>query len=75
MSSIRPIANAKVQAAIDAAIRDGREVGLQVAAYLGEELVIDAWGGLADPSACDCRGERLCEKDERANRAMGEGTP
>ena len=51
ISTIRPDANAKVQAAIDAAIRDGREVGLQVAAYLGEELVIDAWGGLADPAS------------------------
>ena len=48
--TIRHDANAKVQAAIDAAIREGREIGLQVAAYLGEELVIDAWGGLADPS-------------------------
>lgn len=47
----RADANAKVQAAIDAAIRGGRETGLQVAAYLGEELVIDAWGGLADPAS------------------------
>ncbi len=50
LRNIRPDANAKVQAAIDAAVRDGREVGLQVAAYLGEELVIDAWGGIADPA-------------------------
>ena len=48
---IRPDANAKVQAAIDVAIREGREIGLQVAAYLGEELVVDAWGGLADPAS------------------------
>ena len=49
--SVRPDANAKVQAAIDRAIREGKEIGLQVAAYLGNELVIDAWGGLADPDA------------------------
>lgn len=47
----RPDANARVQAAIDAAIREGREIGVQVAAYLGEDLVVDAWGGLADPSS------------------------
>jgi CubicO group peptidase (beta-lactamase class C family) len=29
-------------------IRDGREIGVQVAAYLDGRLVIDSWGGLAD---------------------------
>lgn len=42
-------ANALVQHAIDAAIAAGREVGVQVAAYHRGELVVDAWGGLADP--------------------------
>jgi CubicO group peptidase (beta-lactamase class C family) len=42
-------ANAHVQRAIDEAIRSGREIGLQVAAYHRGELVVDAWGGLADP--------------------------
>jgi CubicO group peptidase (beta-lactamase class C family) len=41
--------HAVVQRAIDRAIDSGREVGLQVAAYHRGELVIDAWGGLADP--------------------------
>ena len=27
----------------------GGEIGLQVAAYIDEELVIDSWAGLADP--------------------------
>jgi CubicO group peptidase (beta-lactamase class C family) len=42
-------ANARVQRAIDEAIRSGQEIGLQVAAYHRGELVVDAWGGLADP--------------------------
>src|SRR3546814_15351403 len=41
-------ANAAVQAAIDQAIAEKGEIGIQVAAYLGEELVVDCWGGLAD---------------------------
>jgi CubicO group peptidase (beta-lactamase class C family) len=43
-------ANAAVQAAIDRAIAERGEVGVQVAAYLHGELVIDAWGGIADPA-------------------------
>lgn len=42
--------NAVVQRAIDAAIASGREVGLQVAAYHRGRLVVDAWGGVADPA-------------------------
>jgi CubicO group peptidase (beta-lactamase class C family) len=42
-------ANALVQMAIDDAVQAGREVGVQVAAYHRGKLVIDAWGGLADP--------------------------
>jgi CubicO group peptidase (beta-lactamase class C family) len=41
-------ANAVVRAAIDAAVSSGREIGVQVAAYRGGELVVDTWGGLAD---------------------------
>jgi CubicO group peptidase (beta-lactamase class C family) len=45
-----PDANALVQQAVDDAIGRGLEAGLQVAAYLDGELVVDAWGGLADES-------------------------
>src|SRR3546814_10522272 len=46
--TINAQANAAVQAAIDQAIAEKGEIGIQVAAYLGEELVVDCWGGLAD---------------------------
>src|SRR3546814_16548216 len=46
--TINAQANAAVQAVIDQAIAEKGEIGLQVAAYLGEELVVDCWGGLAD---------------------------
>ena len=42
-------ANTEVKQAIDRMIADGREVGVQVAAYLQGRLVVDTWGGLADP--------------------------
>jgi CubicO group peptidase (beta-lactamase class C family) len=48
--SIDLAANAKVQRAIDSAILERGETGVQVAAYLNGKLVIDAWGGLADPA-------------------------
>lgn len=41
-------ANAQVKAALDHAIRERGEIGLQVAAYLDGKLVIDTWAGLAD---------------------------
>jgi len=41
-------ANKMVQKALDAAIAEGGEIGLQVAAYLNGELVLDVWGGLVD---------------------------
>lgn len=34
---------------LDRAIAERGEIGVQVAAYLGDELVIDTWGGIADP--------------------------
>ncbi len=46
--SIGYTANRAVQAALERAIADKGEVGIQVAAYLGEELVVDCWAGLAD---------------------------
>lgn len=48
--AINERANAAVHAAIARAIRERGEIGVQVAAYLRGELVIDAWGGLADPA-------------------------
>jgi CubicO group peptidase (beta-lactamase class C family) len=49
-TSIDTAANRQVQAAIDAAIRDQGEIGIQVAAYLQGKLVIDCWAGVADPT-------------------------
>jgi CubicO group peptidase (beta-lactamase class C family) len=40
--------NKIVKAAVDSAIRESGEIGVQVAAYLKGELVVDVWGGLAD---------------------------
>jgi CubicO group peptidase (beta-lactamase class C family) len=40
--------NKIVQAAVDSAIREGGEIGVQVAGYLKGELVVDVWGGVAD---------------------------
>lgn len=40
--------NRVVQKTVDAAIREGGEIGLQVAAYVDGKLVVDVWGGLAD---------------------------
>jgi CubicO group peptidase (beta-lactamase class C family) len=53
-------ANAPVQRAIDAAIAAGRETGVQVAAYHRGKLVVDAWGGSADPATgCAVTGDTL----------------
>jgi CubicO group peptidase (beta-lactamase class C family) len=43
-----PDPNDAVRALLQEVIATGPEVGLQVAAYLDGELVIDAWAGLAD---------------------------
>src|SRR2546427_4432227 len=40
--------NSMVQEAVDAAISERGEIGLQVAAYVDGTHVIDVWGGLAD---------------------------
>jgi CubicO group peptidase (beta-lactamase class C family) len=49
--SIQDTANARVREAIATVIAEGREVGVQVAAYHRGQLVIDTWGGLADPAS------------------------
>lgn len=41
-------ANAIMQAEIDSQVAKGPEIGLQVAAYVDGELVVDCWAGLAD---------------------------
>lgn len=46
--TIHPAANAAVEEEISRAIRERGEIGVQVAAYLHGELVVDAWGGVAD---------------------------
>ena len=38
----------KVQRLLDTLVRDGKERGIQLAAYLDGVLVIDAWSGIAD---------------------------
>ena len=40
--------NDRIQKLIDGLIESGEEMGLQVAAYVEGELVVDAWAGLAD---------------------------
>ncbi len=41
-------AQGRIQAVLEQLVSEGREVGLQVAAYLDGELVVDAWAGAAD---------------------------
>jgi CubicO group peptidase (beta-lactamase class C family) len=41
--------NAIVQRAVDAAIRRGDEIGIQVVAYYGDRLIADVASGVADP--------------------------
>ncbi|WP_354641230.1 serine hydrolase domain-containing protein [Kitasatospora camelliae] len=41
----------QVQRTIDRAVESGAEVGVQVAAYLHGEPVVDAWAGVADPAS------------------------
>ena len=41
-------ANEKVRAVLESIVKDTTEIGLQVAAYVGGTLVIDAWAGMAD---------------------------
>jgi CubicO group peptidase (beta-lactamase class C family) len=48
IAPVTPEANILFQQAIETAIREQGEVGLQVAVYHQGELVVDAWGGIAD---------------------------
>jgi len=45
---MQPVLNEIVQPLIDDLVLSGEEVGLQVAAYVDGELVVDAWAGVAD---------------------------
>lgn len=42
--------NDAVQKTLDDLVDQGREIGVQVAAWLGEEQIVDCWAGIADPS-------------------------
>ena len=42
--------NEAVQEALDRLVSEGREIGVQVAAWLGEVQIVDAWAGIADPT-------------------------
>ncbi|WP_232313747.1 serine hydrolase domain-containing protein [Sphingobium sp. TCM1] len=55
-------ANDAVRASLVRAITDRGEIGVQVAAYLKGELVIDCWAGVADP-----RDGRLVDGDTLFN--------
>lgn len=39
-----------IQRQLDNLVESGAELGAQVAAYLGDELVVHAWAGVADPA-------------------------
>jgi CubicO group peptidase (beta-lactamase class C family) len=48
MRRTRPDVQDRVTAVLEKLVEEGRETGLQVAAYLDGELVVDAWAGAAD---------------------------
>lgn len=52
-------AQARAQTLINEIVGDGLEQGVQVAAYLGEELVVDAWAGTANAAGRLVNGETL----------------
>jgi CubicO group peptidase (beta-lactamase class C family) len=43
--------NEAVRETLQDLVRQGREIGAQVVAYRGEEQIVDAWAGLADPQS------------------------
>jgi hypothetical protein len=51
---------AVVDAAIEDVIEKQGDTGAQVAAYLNGQLVIDTWGGQADPATRRRSTERPC---------------
>jgi len=50
VSKLNGNVNAAVQAVLEKLVADGCEIGIQVAAYHGDHLVVDAWAGIADPA-------------------------
>lgn len=43
--------NDAVQQTLDDLVSQGREIGVQVAAWLGEEQIVDCWAGVADAAS------------------------
>ena len=50
-SAVSSEANDKVRTVLESLVAETPEIGLQVAAYVDGELVIDAWAGMADAAA------------------------
>jgi CubicO group peptidase (beta-lactamase class C family) len=48
MTMVQTSVNDAVQALLNDLVADGREIGVQVCAWLGEEQIVDCWAGLAD---------------------------
>ena len=46
--TLKTDANSAVQKALDQLVEQGREIGVQIAAYHGDELIVDCWAGLAN---------------------------
>ena len=46
-----PRARGELQQQLEQLVRTGQETGIQVAAYLDGELVVDTWAGVADPDS------------------------
>jgi hypothetical protein len=44
-------ANSAVQKVLEDLIAHGREIGVEVAAYLKGEMIVAAWAGMADPGS------------------------
>jgi CubicO group peptidase (beta-lactamase class C family) len=47
----RQAASADLQETLNQLVADGPDLGLQVAAYLDGELIVDAWAGVTDPTS------------------------
>ena len=66
-------ANAAVQRAIDTALSEHGELGLQVTACHQGRLVVDAWGGIARPQTGDAMDGNtlICPFSVRVGHALG----
>ena len=67
--------NSIVQEAVDVAIGERGEIGLQVTAYLDDEPVVDVWGGWVrrlgaevTPRASRSAFERVLERSKQKGR-------